>query len=45
MELVATRALQAGARVVFLRNRPVAVAGESLDDRLLRFADVGAPAR
>lgn len=39
IEIVATRAVRAQARVVFLRNRPVAVAGESLDDRLLRLAD------
>jgi len=45
VEIVATRAVQAGARVVFLRNRPVAVAGESLDDRLLRFAGAGVPSR
>jgi cyclic 2,3-diphosphoglycerate synthetase len=45
VEVVAARAHEAGARVVFLRNRPVAVAGEPLDERLLRFADVGAPAR
>jgi hypothetical protein len=35
---VATRAVRAGARVAFLRNRPVAIAGEPLDDRLLRLA-------
>jgi cyclic 2,3-diphosphoglycerate synthase len=45
VEIVATRAVQAGVRVVFLRNRPVAVAGESLDDRLLRFAGAGVPSR
>ena len=45
VEVVAARAHAAGARVVFLRNRPVAVAGESLDDRLLSLADAGAPAR
>ena len=45
VEVVAARARHAGAAVVFLRNRPVAVAGEPLDGRLLRFADVGAPAR
>jgi cyclic 2,3-diphosphoglycerate synthetase len=44
VEIVATRAMQEGARVVFLRNRPVAVAGESLDERLLRLADTGVPA-
>jgi cyclic 2,3-diphosphoglycerate synthetase len=44
VEIVATRAVQAGARIVFLRNRPVAVAGESLDDRLLRLADTGVAA-
>jgi cyclic 2,3-diphosphoglycerate synthetase len=42
VEIVATRAVQEGAQVVFLRNRPVAVAGESIDDRLLRLADTGA---
>jgi len=45
VEVVAARAHDAGARVVFLRNRPVAVAGEPLDERLLRLADVGVPAR
>jgi cyclic 2,3-diphosphoglycerate synthase len=44
VEIVATRAVQAQARVVFLRNRPVAAAGESLDDRLLRLADTGVAA-
>ncbi len=44
VEIVATRAVQAGARIVFLRNRPVAVVGESLDDRLLRLADTGVAA-
>jgi cyclic 2,3-diphosphoglycerate synthetase len=44
VDVVATRAVQAGARVVFLRNRPVAVVGESLDDRLLRLAGAGVPA-
>jgi cyclic 2,3-diphosphoglycerate synthetase len=39
------RAVQAGARVIFLRNRPVAAAVESLDDRLLRLADPGVAAR
>jgi cyclic 2,3-diphosphoglycerate synthetase len=38
IEIVATRAVRAGARVAFLRNRPVAIAGEPLDDRLLRLA-------
>jgi cyclic 2,3-diphosphoglycerate synthetase len=45
IDVVATRAATAGARVVFLRNRPVAIEGESLDDRLLRLAEVGVPAR
>jgi cyclic 2,3-diphosphoglycerate synthase len=45
VEIVAARAHEAGARVVFLRNRPVAVDGEPLDERLLRLADIGAPAR
>ncbi len=44
VEIVATRAVQEGARVVFLRNRPVSVAGESIDDRLLRLADTGVAA-
>ena len=39
IDIVATRAVEAGAQVAFLRNRPVAVEGESLDDRLMRFAD------
>jgi cyclic 2,3-diphosphoglycerate synthetase len=39
IEIVAARAARAGARVVFLRNRPVAIEGESLDARLLRLAD------
>jgi cyclic 2,3-diphosphoglycerate synthase len=38
IEIVAARAVSAGARVVFLRNRPVAIAGESLDDRLMQLA-------
>ena len=45
VEVVAARAHDAGAQVVVLRNRPVAVAGEPLDERLLRLADVGVPAR
>jgi cyclic 2,3-diphosphoglycerate synthetase len=45
IEVVADRAVQAGAQVVFLRNRPVAVEGESLDDRLLQLADARVPAR
>jgi cyclic 2,3-diphosphoglycerate synthetase len=45
IEIVAARAVQARAQVVFLRNRPVPVDAESLDDRLLRLADVGVPAR
>jgi cyclic 2,3-diphosphoglycerate synthetase len=45
IEIVATRAVGAGAKVVFLRNRPVAIDGESLDDRLLRLADTEVPAR
>jgi predicted GTPase len=44
VEIVASRAVQAGAQVVFLRNRPVAVGGESLDDRLLRLADTAVAA-
>jgi cyclic 2,3-diphosphoglycerate synthase len=44
VEIVATRAVQEGAQVVFLRNRPVSVAGESIDDRLLRLADTGVAA-
>jgi predicted GTPase len=44
IEIVATSAVKAGAQVVFLRNRPVSIEGESLDDRLLRLADVGVPA-
>jgi len=39
IDIVATRAVEAGAQIAFLRNRPVAVEGESLDDRLIRFAD------
>ena len=45
VEIVAARARDRGARVVFLRNRPVAVDGGSLDERLLGLAGVGAPAR
>jgi cyclic 2,3-diphosphoglycerate synthetase len=45
VEVVAARAVEAGAPVVFLRNRPVAVGGESLDERLLRLAETGVPAR
>ena len=45
VEIVATRAVQAGVQVVFLRNRPVAIEGESLDDRLLALAEVEAVAR
>ncbi|MGH2978367.1 MAG: hypothetical protein ACRDLQ_01860 [Solirubrobacterales bacterium] len=45
IEVVAARAVQAGARVAFLRNRPVAIAGEPLDDRLLRLAEAGVPVR
>jgi hypothetical protein len=44
IEVVATRATQAGAQVAFLRNRPVAVAGEPLDERLLRLAEAAVPA-
>jgi cyclic 2,3-diphosphoglycerate synthetase len=44
IEIVAARAVEAGARVVFLRNRPVAIEGESLDDRLLQLADIEVPA-
>jgi cyclic 2,3-diphosphoglycerate synthetase len=44
VEVVAARAMAAGARVVFLRNRPVAVAGEPLDERLLRLAEAAVPA-
>jgi predicted GTPase len=44
VEIVAKRAVQAGVRVVFLRNRPVAVAGESLDERLLYLAGAGVAA-
>jgi len=41
---VAVRAVEAGARVVFLRNRPVSVTGESLDERLLGLVETGVPA-
>jgi cyclic 2,3-diphosphoglycerate synthase len=45
IEVVAARAVEAGAGVVFLRNRPVSITGESLDERLLRLAETGVPAR
>ena len=45
VEVVAARATAAGARVVFLRNPPLAVAGEPLDERLLRLAGEAVPAR
>ena len=44
VEVVAVRAVEAGARVVFLRNRPVSVTGESLDERLLGLVETGVPA-
>jgi cyclic 2,3-diphosphoglycerate synthetase len=43
IDVVATRALAAGVHVAFLRNRPVAIDGESLDERLLRVAEAGVP--
>jgi cyclic 2,3-diphosphoglycerate synthetase len=45
IEVVAARAIEAGVQVAFLRNRPVAVDGESLDERLMRLADAAVPAR
>jgi cyclic 2,3-diphosphoglycerate synthetase len=44
VEIVASRAAEAGVRVVFLRNRPVAVTGEPLDERLLRLVGAGVAA-
>jgi cyclic 2,3-diphosphoglycerate synthetase len=45
IEVVAARATDEGAQVVFLRNLPVAVAGPSLDDRLMQLADVAVATR
>jgi cyclic 2,3-diphosphoglycerate synthetase len=44
VEVVAARAVEQGAEVVLLRNRPVAVDGEPLDERLLRLAETAVPA-
>jgi cyclic 2,3-diphosphoglycerate synthetase len=46
IEIVAERAAEVGAELVFLRNRPVSLAGEpDLDDELLRLVEeVGAEA-